>query len=76
MTFWAKLIAAIVGLIRSFVDYAEARRNEELGRLREQERQRENDKAVRDAIDRASPDSVSDDEAFGSGRSNNNLPRP
>jgi hypothetical protein len=74
MTLWAKLIAAIVGLIRSFVDYAEARRNEELGRLKEREaNDREND-SLRDVIRRANADSVSDDDAFGPSRSGNNLP--
>ena len=64
MTLWAKLIATIAGLIRSFMDYVEARRNEELGELREKERQRESDDAIRDAIDRADPDRVLDSEAF------------
>jgi hypothetical protein len=76
MTLWAKLIAAIVGLIRSFVDYAEARRNEELGRLKEREaNDREND-SLRDVIRRANADSLRDDEAFGPSGSGNNLPSP
>ena len=75
MTLWAKLIATILGLFRSFMDYAEARRNEELGELREKERQRESDVAIRDAIDRANPDSLSDDEAFGVLGQDNDLPR-
>jgi hypothetical protein len=75
MTLWAKLIATLAGLIRSFMDYVEARRNEELGELREKERQRESDDAIRDAIDRAKPDSVSDDEAFGALGSDNDLLR-
>ena len=74
MTLWAKLIAAIVGLIRSFVDYAEARRNEELGRLKEREaNDREND-SLRDVIRRANADRVSDGEAFGPSGQDDHLP--
>jgi hypothetical protein len=76
MTLWAKLIAAIVGLIRSFVDYAEARRNEELGRLKEREANDKADDTLRDVIRRANADRVSDDEAFGPSGQDDHLPSP
>ena len=74
MTLWAKLIATVLGLIRSFVDYAEARRNEELGRLKEREANDKADDTLRDVIRRANADSLRDDEAFGPSGQDDHLP--
>jgi hypothetical protein len=47
----------------------------ELGERRADARGRAADDRLRDAVDRADPASVSDDEAFGTGGGDNDLPR-
>ena len=65
---WASLLAllrAIGEAVSRFIRWRESRDNQELGRLRERERIYEANADMRDAIDRASADRVSDDDAFG-----------
>ena len=72
---WVALFNHILAALRAFADWVRSTKDIELGELREKERQRESDVAIRDAIDRANPDSVSDDEAFGALGSDNDLLR-
>lgn len=64
---WAKIIAGVVRFlawITSAIDRAKA---EDYGRLKERERQDKADEEIRNRIRNASPDRVSDDDAFGPG---------
>jgi hypothetical protein len=72
---WVALFNRLLAAFRAFADWVRSAKDIELGTLREKGRQRESDVAIRDAIDRAKPDRVSDDEAFGAFGSDNDLPR-
>lgn len=70
---WAKLIAGVVNFLASLAAYLRSRRDIELGQLREQKKNEQENADIRDAVNRADPDRVSDDEAFGATK--DNLPR-
>jgi len=71
---WVALFSRLLAAFRAFADWVRSRKDIELGELREKERQRESDVAIRDAIDRADPDIVSDD-VFNALGQDNDLPR-
>jgi hypothetical protein len=73
---WAAIIKAVLDFLNGLFLSIRSQKDEELGRLREAQRNAEIDNATIDAVRRADPDSVSDGEAFGSGRQDGNLPRP
>lgn len=58
---WFLLILKAIG---SFFQWLSARDQQDLGRLRERERQQNVEDRFRRAIDAADPDRVPDDEAF------------
>lgn len=59
---WAAILKGALAFLRALFGFVEARRNEELGRLKERERADQANDDLRAAIDRANTDSVSDDE--------------
>jgi hypothetical protein len=71
---WVALFIRLLAALRAFADWVRSRKDIELGELREKERQRESDVAIRDAIDRADADGVSDD-VFNALGQDNDLPR-
>jgi hypothetical protein len=71
---WVALFNRLLAALRAFADWVRSRKDIELGELREKERQRESDVAIRDAIDRADADGVSDD-VFNALGQDNDLPR-
>ena len=58
---WVALIKAVLDFLNGLFASIRARKDEELGRLREREKQDAANDALRDAIDRANVDSVPDD---------------
>lgn len=71
---WVALFNRLLAAFRAFADWVRSQKDIELGELREKDRQRANDKAINDAIDRADPDRVLDSDAFGAfGRDSNHL---
>jgi hypothetical protein len=62
---WVALIKAILDFLDSLFNARNNAKHEELGRLKEVERQGELENELHDRISRANPDIVSDDEAFG-----------
>ena len=62
---WVALIKAVLDFLSRLFASIHDRKQEELGRLREAERQAEIEDALVDRINSADPASVSDDEAFG-----------
>lgn len=65
---WSAIVALLVEMFRFLklkAEQAAAADDQELGELRQKERQREADADTLDRVRRARPDSVSDDEAFG-----------
>ena len=72
---WVALFNRLLAALRAFADWVRSAKDIELGMHREKERQRESDVAIRDAINRADPNRVSDDEAFSAFGQDNDLPR-
>jgi hypothetical protein len=69
----AQIVRAVLDFLNRLFATLHDRKQEELGRLREAERQAEVENVLVDRINAADPDSVSDDEAFG-GPSSRDLP--
>jgi hypothetical protein len=59
---WASIIAGALRFFNALAAFFQSRRDEELGRLKERERVDKANEDLRARIDRADPDSVSDDE--------------
>ena len=59
---WASIIAGVLKFFNALAAFIQSRRDEELGRLKEQEKQHNANDVVNDAVDRADPDGVPDDE--------------
>lgn len=70
---WVALIKAVLDFLDGFFGLRNNQKYEELGRLREAQRNAEIDNSLIDAVRRADPASVSDAEAFGAGGADNNL---
>lgn len=73
---WAAVIKAVLDFLNGLFASIRSQKDEELGRLREAQRNAEIDNAVLDAVRGADPASVPDDEAFGVGGSDSNLSGP
>jgi hypothetical protein len=73
---WGRVIAGLLALFNRLAAFFEGRRNEELGRLKERERNAEADRIVSDVIKRSRPDSVPDAEAFGEDRRDSDVLSP
>ena len=74
MMTWAAVVKAVLDLLNSLFNNVNNRKQEELGRLREAERQAEIENDLVDRIKHTDPGIVSDDDAFG-GPSGGDLPR-
>lgn len=59
---WASIIAGVLKFFNALAAYFQSRRDEELGRLKEWERQQDANDTINDAVNAADPDGVSDDE--------------
>lgn len=59
---WVKLLSGLLALFRQIGLYLAAKDNQELGRLKEKERQDEANNRIVADINSADPDSVPDDE--------------
>jgi hypothetical protein len=70
---WAAVVKAILDLLNSIFLNSDRRKHQELGKLQEAQRNAEIENELYDRVRRASPDSVSDDEAFG-GKPTGDLP--
>ena len=75
MMTWAAVVKAVLDLLNSLFNNVNNRKQEELGRLREAERQAEIENDLVDRIRNVDVDRVSDLEAFGGGPSSGDLPR-
>ena len=77
MMTWAALVKAVLDFLNSLFASIHNRKQEELGRLREAQKNAEVEDALIDRINAAAanPDSVSDDDAFG-GPPGGDLPGP
>jgi hypothetical protein len=73
MMTWAAVVKAVLDLLNSLFNNVNNRKQEELGRLREAERQAEIENDLVDAIRGVDPGVVSDQDAFG-GPSSRDLP--
>jgi hypothetical protein len=75
---WGEFLAALLGLFNRVADYMKAKQAELLGRLKRDAENRVEDDRINDAIDRADPRVLSDDEAFGNADDfpDDNVPRP
>ena len=62
---WAAVIKAILDLLNNIFLSSDRRKHQELGRLQEAQRNAEIENDLYDRVRRASPDSLSDNEAFG-----------
>jgi len=71
---WVALFSRLLAALKAFSDWVRSAKDIELGRLKEREANDRENESLRDVIRRANADSVHDDEAFGSGGQDNNLP--
>ena len=74
MITWAAVVKAVLDLLNSLFNNVNNRKQEDLGRLREAERQAEIENDLVDTIRNVDPGRVSDLEAFGSGPPSGDLP--
>ena len=65
MMTWAAVVKAVLDLLNSLFNNVNNRKQEELGRLREAERQAEIENDLVDRIKRVDPGVVPDNDAFG-----------
>jgi hypothetical protein len=65
MMTWAQVVKAVLDLLNSLFNNVNNRKHEDLGRLREAQRQAEVENELVDTIRNVDPGRVSDDEAFG-----------
>lgn len=70
---WAAVIKAILDLLNNIFLNSDRRKHQELGRLEEAQRNAEIENSIYDRVRGASPDSVSDESAFG-GKPSGDLP--
>ena len=75
MMTWAALVKAVLDFLNSLFASIHNRKQEELGRLREAQKNAEVEDALIDRINAADPASVPDDDAFG-GPPGGDLPGP
>lgn len=69
-----KAFSTFGAIIEAIMASIQSRRDEELGKLKERERNAQSDQDLRDIVNRADPSSLSDDEAFGPAPSAGGVP--
>lgn len=75
MKVWASIVASFMAILKSLVDVFVQTKWENIGKMKERQTNEEANRDLAADIARASPDSVSDDEAFGRG-TDDTVPRP